>query len=86
MQRIWVVVLSVWAMLAIVAVLAWSSRPVVSPPPASAQTVKVVKGPAHRVARGRHDLRCRRDGRLARRARGALGAWRRAGGGRRLRT
>ena len=27
MQRIWVVVLSVWAMLAIVAVLAWSSRP-----------------------------------------------------------
>jgi hypothetical protein len=45
MQRIWVVVLSVWAMLAIVAVLAWSSRPVASPPPASAQTVKVVKGP-----------------------------------------
>jgi len=44
MQRIWVVVLSVWAMLAIVAVLAWS-RPVVSPPPASAQTVKVVTGP-----------------------------------------
>ena len=27
MQRIWVVVLSVWAMLAIVAVLAWASRP-----------------------------------------------------------
>ena len=27
MQRVWVVVLSVWAMLAIVAVLAWSSRP-----------------------------------------------------------
>jgi hypothetical protein len=45
MQRIWVVVLSVWAMLAIVAVLAWSSRPVASPPPSSAQTVKVVKGP-----------------------------------------
>jgi hypothetical protein len=43
MQRIWVVVLSVWAMLAIVAVLAWSSRPSTSPPPASAQTV-VVKG------------------------------------------
>ena len=42
MQRIWVVVLSVWAMLAIVAVLAWSSRP--APLPAvSAQTV-VVKG------------------------------------------
>ena len=32
MQRIWVVVLWVWAMLAIVAVLAWSSRPVASPP------------------------------------------------------
>ena len=43
MQRIWVVVLSVWAMLAIVAVLAWSSHPSTSPPPASAQTV-VVKG------------------------------------------
>ena len=27
MQRVWVVVFSVWAMLAIVAVLAWSSRP-----------------------------------------------------------
>ena len=44
MQRIWVVVLSVWAMLAIVAVLAWSSRPSAVPMPAgSAQTV-VVKG------------------------------------------
>ena len=45
MQRIWVVVLSVWAMLAIVAVLAWSSRPAVTPSPSSAQAVKVVKGP-----------------------------------------
>ncbi|HEV8099827.1 MAG TPA: hypothetical protein VGP56_11790 [Gaiellaceae bacterium] len=45
MQRIWVVVLSVWAMLAIVAVLAWSSRPVASPPPAAAPAVQVVKGP-----------------------------------------
>ena len=44
MQRVWVVVLSVWAMLAIVAVLAWSSRPMASPP-ASAPAVKVVKGP-----------------------------------------
>lgn len=43
MQRVWVVVLSVWAMLAIVAVLAWSSRPAASPPQPSAQTV-VVKG------------------------------------------
>lgn len=45
MQRVWVVVLSVWAMLAIVAVLAWSSRPTASPQPASSQTVKVVKRP-----------------------------------------
>jgi cyanate permease len=44
MQRVWVVVLSVWAMLAIVAVLAWSSRSLASPP-ASSQTVTVVKGP-----------------------------------------
>jgi hypothetical protein len=44
MQRVWVVVMSVWAMLAIVAVLAWSSRPPVPLPAASVQTV-VVKGP-----------------------------------------
>jgi hypothetical protein len=43
MQRIWVVVLSVWAMLAIVAVLAWSSRPAAPLPATTAQTV-VVKG------------------------------------------
>jgi hypothetical protein len=43
MQRVWVVVLSVWAMLAIVAVLAWSSRPPAPLPAASAQTM-VVKG------------------------------------------
>jgi hypothetical protein len=43
MQRVWVVVLSVWAMLAIVAVLAWSSRPAASLPSGSGQTV-VVKG------------------------------------------
>ncbi len=43
MQRVWVVVLSVWAMLAIVAVLAWSSRPSQPLPAASAQTV-IVKG------------------------------------------
>jgi hypothetical protein len=43
MQRVWVVVLSVWAMLAIVAVLAWSSRPATPLPAGSAQTV-VVKG------------------------------------------
>jgi hypothetical protein len=43
MQRVWVVVLSVWAMLAIVAVLAWSSRPPAALPPAASQTM-VVKG------------------------------------------
>jgi hypothetical protein len=43
MQRVWVVVLSVWAMLAIVAVLAWSSRPSTPLPAASTQAV-VVKG------------------------------------------
>jgi tellurite resistance protein TehA-like permease len=43
MQRVWVVVLSVWAMLAVVAVLAWSSHPAVPAPTASSQTM-VVKG------------------------------------------
>jgi hypothetical protein len=43
MQRVWVVVLSIWAMLAIVAVLAWSSRPPAPLPGATPQTV-VVKG------------------------------------------
>jgi hypothetical protein len=44
MQRVWVVVLSVWAMLAIVAVLAWSSR-LAQPLPAAASQTVVVKGP-----------------------------------------
>ena len=44
MQRVWIVVLSVWAMLAVVAVLAWSSRPATPLPAASSQTM-VVKGP-----------------------------------------
>jgi hypothetical protein len=44
MQRIWTVVLSVWAMLAIVAVLAWAQRPVASPAPAAAAQTLVVKG------------------------------------------
>jgi hypothetical protein len=43
MQRVWVVVLSVWSMLAIVAVLAWSSRPAAPAPQAASQQV-VVKG------------------------------------------
>lgn len=45
MQRVWVVVLSVWAMLAIVAVLAWSSRPSAAPVPSPAPAVKIVRGP-----------------------------------------
>jgi cyanate permease len=47
MQRIWTVALSVWAMLAIVAVLAWSHHPTpASTPQAAAQTlvVKTVNG------------------------------------------
>jgi len=47
MQRTWTVVLSVWAMLAIVAVLAWSHRPAPAlPPQAAAQTlvIKTVNG------------------------------------------
>ncbi len=50
MQRVWVVVLSVWAMLAIVAVLAWSSRPAQPLPQSVPQTV-VVRG-----ANGRQQL------------------------------
>ena len=44
MQRVWTVVLSVWAMLAIVAVLAWSHRPAVSAQPQAAPQTLVVKG------------------------------------------
>jgi len=46
MQRIWAVVLSVWAMLAIVAFLAWSRPPAAPVPQAAAQTlvVKTVNG------------------------------------------
>lgn len=44
MQRVWVVVLSVWAMLAIVAVLAWSSRPAAAPPQQAASQQVLVKG------------------------------------------
>jgi len=43
MQRVWTVVLSVWAMLAIVAVLAWAHRPVVSSSPQTAAQTLVVK-------------------------------------------
>ena len=41
MQRIWTVVLSVWAMLAIVAVLAWSHRPTPPASQAAGQTLVV---------------------------------------------
>jgi cyanate permease len=44
MQRVWVVVLSVWAMLAVVAVLAWSSHPAAPGPAASSAQTMVVKG------------------------------------------
>jgi cyanate permease len=45
MQRVWVVVLSVWAMLAIVAVLAWTSRPAAPPSQAAVASQQVlVKG------------------------------------------
>jgi cyanate permease len=42
MTRVWTVVLSVWAMLAIVAVLAWSHRPtVVATPPTGAHVTAI---------------------------------------------
>ena len=44
MQRVWVVVLSVWAMLAIVAVLAWTHGPVPAPLPQAAPQTLVLKG------------------------------------------
>jgi cyanate permease len=47
MQRIWAVVLSVWAMLAIVAVLAWThypAAPVTSPSAAQTYVTKIVNG------------------------------------------
>ena len=52
MTRIWTVVLSVWAMLAIVAVLAWQTRPATPLPQAAAQTlvVKTVNGKQQVVA------------------------------------
>jgi len=52
MTRVWTVVLSVWAMLAIVAVLAWSYRPAVPAPQAAGQTlvVKTVNGKQQLVA------------------------------------
>ena len=43
MQRVWVAVVSVWALLGIVAVLAWTYRPVPALPQATPQTL-VVKG------------------------------------------
>lgn len=44
MQRIWAVVLSVWAMLAVVAVLAWSYRPVAPVPRQAVPQTLIVKG------------------------------------------
>jgi len=45
MQRVWVTVLSVWAMLAIVAVLAWSHRPAQTAQPRSVPQTLVVRTP-----------------------------------------
>ena len=42
MRRVWAAIVAVWALLAIVAVLAWSHPPVQSPP--AGATVVVVKG------------------------------------------
>jgi hypothetical protein len=44
MRRVWASVASVWAVLAIVAVLAWSRPPIASAPPQATPTVLVVKG------------------------------------------
>lgn len=43
MQRVWIAVLSVWAMLAIVAVLAWSHRPAPAAQPQSTPQTIVVQ-------------------------------------------
>ena len=45
MQRIWVAVLTVWAMLAIVAVLAWTNRPPAGALPQATPQTLIVKGP-----------------------------------------
>jgi cyanate permease len=45
MQRIWTAVLSVWAMLAIVAVLAWTHHPSATTLPQPTPQTLVVKGP-----------------------------------------
>ena len=44
MQRVWIVVMSVWAMLAIVAVLAWASHPVSTASSQLSSQQVVVKG------------------------------------------
>jgi hypothetical protein len=45
MQRVWIAVLSVWAMLAIVTVLAWTHRPAAATPQQATPQTLVVKGP-----------------------------------------
>jgi hypothetical protein len=45
MQRVWVAVLSVWAMLAIVAAIAWMHRPAVGALPQAAPQTLVLRGP-----------------------------------------
>ena len=50
MRRVWATVLGIWALLAVVAAIAWSNRPV-SPLPRATPTVLVVKG-----KNGKHQL------------------------------
>jgi cyanate permease len=45
MQRVWIAVLSVWAMLAIVAVLAWTHQPSAATLPQATPQTLIVKGP-----------------------------------------
>ena len=61
MARVWVVVLSVWAMLAIVAVLAWASRPTVSAAPQLAPQQVRRQGPERQVAPRRPQVGRPRD-------------------------
>ena len=44
MRRVWATVVGVWALLAVVAAIAWANRPAASPLPQATPTVLVVKG------------------------------------------
>ena len=51
MRRVWAAVVGVWALLAVVAAIAWANRPAASPLPQATPTVLVVKG-----KNGKHQL------------------------------